>query len=141
MAVDHLNEIAIMDASKIHLQDQNYNCCGISLDLYQFSNDPTKHWKQGHIFHATSIQDLSFEGTVEASDSNNKSEAAFRLHGANEENAVEDMIVRSLSLKHVGILRPFVAGYSTQISEVFSAFRPNIRTFDDWLKKKRKKNP
>lgn len=49
------------------------------------------------------------------------------------------MIVRSLSLKHVGILRPFVAGYSTQISEVFSAFRPNIRTFDDWLKKEKEK--
>uniref|UniRef100_A0ACD6A8I0 Uncharacterized protein n=1 Tax=Avena sativa TaxID=4498 RepID=A0ACD6A8I0_AVESA len=144
MELDHPNLTSIVNASKSHLLEQNqHGYSGISADIYQFTYDPARHWNEGHTFNGNSMQDLSFEGIVDASDDNYKREAVFLVHGTDQQVAVENMMRRSLSLKHDGILRPLVAGYNTQISKVISAYRMPLPTLtlDAWLEAEKEKAP
>jgi hypothetical protein len=125
--------VAILNASKALLLNEQYNCRGISVDLYQFSDDPTTPWKKGHIFHANDIHGLSFGDKIETSEVNNIREAVFIVHEANKQDDVEDMMMKSLKLKHVGIRKPIVVGFNTQISRVVSAFRVPTLTLEAWL--------
>lgn len=131
--VDHPNELAILNLSKSRLVNEQHNYCGNAVDLYQFSHDPNTRWSKGHIFHANNIEDISFQGRVEAADDSNKREAAFLVHGENDQDAVEAMIARSIYMKHDGILKPILAGYNTQIGKVVSAYTVPTLTLHEWL--------
>lgn len=134
------NELGIVDAAKTRLVNRGYKYCGISSDIYQFSNDSTKHWKEGHIFHANGMQDLSFEGgRIKALDDNNRRNAVFLVHDTNKAKDVEDMMTRSLNLKHVGILKPCAVGYNSSISKVISVYCGSVLTLEDWIEAQKKK--
>lgn len=143
---DHPNDVDIMDAAKLHLQQQqlhyNYNCVGSSVDVYQFSPSPNDGWDNGDIFSATNDQYLSFDnGMVTPLDGANKTEAMFSLHEPTEKDALEHMMEKSLSLKDPGILRPYLAGYNTQASRVVSACRKPDHTLEEWLASEQENGP
>lgn len=63
----------------------------------------------------------------------NKSEACFVVDTPSQQDKVQDMIVRSSRLKHVGVLKPYIAGFNNQISQVVSAFSVPTSSLHDWL--------
>lgn len=137
------NEEDIMREAKLHLQQLQpmYNCVGTSVDAYQFNYVPKYQRNSGVIFSASNAQQLTFHDGTIASSEDNKREALFLTHEAIEKKEVEDMMVRSITLKSRGILRSYIAGYNTQISKVVSAYRVTSIGFGDWLEAERKKGP
>ncbi|XP_037441075.1 uncharacterized protein LOC119309095 [Triticum dicoccoides] len=62
--------------------------------------------------------------------------AMFLVKAQNQLASVEDMMARSSTLNHIGILKPFLGGVNTQISQVVCGFSSTTKTLDDWLKTK-----
>ncbi|XBH67189.1 hypothetical protein VPH35_095611 [Triticum aestivum] len=133
---------AIVEASETHVNHLYVNR-GTSIDLYKFRKYSNQQgWKHGHIFHGSNREDLSFEGgmiqDIKALDNTNTREAMFLVKAANQWVSVEDTMVRSsTTLNHIGILKPFVGGFNTQISEVVCGFTSIINSsLTDWLTSK-----
>ncbi|XP_048528175.1 uncharacterized protein LOC125507730 [Triticum urartu] len=142
MQADHDGLSAIVEASETHVNHLYMNR-GTSIDLYKFRKYSNQQgWKHGHIFHGSNREDLSFEGGmiqgIKARDNTNSREAMFLVEAANQWVSVEDTMVRSsTTLNHIGILKPFVGGFNTQISEVVCGFTSIINSsLTGWLTSK-----